>query len=201
MASKALLAKAFTNLGKLLLTRDRDVQKPRIHVVTLGDFLQQPPVRASYFFEPPKYSSQNFYQTSENLKGTKTTAGSRIMRKLSVVDSRISYGIYRYDCCRESKTVVILEEDMRHSQDVTYGRLLERCRLGKQIKEDWRLLNMRYLSPCSLGDEVHKHFESAKIKKDSLLLDEYQSNERRRGINWMSFTATVYCRDGFEVSS
>lgn len=118
MCSKKLVAKAFHNL--LTLLGNATQKTPRIHIMTLGDFYQQPPIQAQYIFEPPSLTYSDDLGTGKRQKK----------------NNNLALETEGYLIWKEFTTVIMLEENMRHRKDPQYGSLMRKLRAGNLSPKD-----------------------------------------------------------------
>ena len=128
MTGQVDFAKSYIRLRKLLGTPKEE--DPRIHIVTLGDFAQLPPVKQKFVFSSPDLDHSNPLQN------------------------------YAFSLWGSFSTVIELTENMRNVHDEEYGKLLGRLRLGQQTESDFGVLNQRYIPEYYNDDSFKQMFNS-----------------------------------------
>lgn len=119
-------------------------------VILCGDFFQIPPVCAECIFMDPSKSKH------------KTT----FLGKLG------------YDLWKGIQHVVILKENMRHSEDESYAFCLKRLRRGECTKEDIEMFNTRVFCSAKMMGKLDSSSFSGTVP---LVV---RGNETRMALNW-----------------
>ena len=161
MTGQLDFARSYIRLRKLLNT-PKD-EEPRIHIVTLGDFAQLPPVKQKFVFSSPDPDKANPLQT------------------------------YAFDLWRSFNTVIELTQNIRNNNDIMYGKILERLRIGQQTKEDFEILNQRLISRNLNDENFRKNFCSFQSPFAC------QVNKTRHSLNWKSILQTKKKRENLGV--
>ena len=161
ITSKRQFARAIRYLRKVCDTKPGE--RCRIGLVLFGDYFQLPPVLGSYLFEPPV---EVIDQNENNYSSVKEE----------------EYAGYMY--WLDFKDAILLDQNMRRSEDPEYGQLLRRLRFESCTKDDAMLLNSRTWDANDLFSNISKEMMQS-ISYEREIVASVNSNQNRHALNWI----------------